>query len=170
MTCVTQNSGVSILVGTIQIASSKDKNLVFGELCFYGVINEIWDLDYNMFTIPIFKCDWVDNKNGIKVDELGFKLVDFSKISHKLDPFILASQAKQVFYVEDQLVPKWSMVLSIPLKDFKNMEGLDDFTDNCMKHHPFISSMLEVESFDAMDESKAIFMRKDCEGIWIENN
>ncbi|RVW36288.1 hypothetical protein CK203_103040 [Vitis vinifera] len=144
MTCVTQNSGVSILAGTMQIASSKDKNLVFGELCFYGVIKEIWDLDYNMFRIPIFKCDWVDNKN--------------------------ASQAKQVFYVEDQLDPKWSIVLSIPPKDFNNMEGLDDFTDNCMEHHPFISSMPEVESFDVMDESEAIYMREDCEGIWIENN
>ncbi|RVW62174.1 hypothetical protein CK203_062575 [Vitis vinifera] len=113
MTCVTQNSGVSILAGTMQIASSKDKN----------------------------PCDWVDNKNGIKVDELGFTLVDFSKIGHKSDPFILASQAKQVFYVEDQLDPKWSIVLSIPPKDFNNMEGLDDFTDNCMEHHPFISSM-----------------------------
>ena len=144
MTCVTQNSGVSILAGTMQIAYSKDKNLVFSELCFYGVINEIWDLDYNMFTIPIFKCDWVDNKNGIKVDELRFTLVDFSKIGRKSDPFILASQA--------------------------NMEGLDDFTDICMEHHPFISSMPEVESFDAMDESEAIYMREDYEGIWIENN
>ncbi|RVW14951.1 hypothetical protein CK203_106748 [Vitis vinifera] len=95
----------------------------------------------------------VDNKNGIKVDKLRFTLVDFSKIGHKLDPFILASQAKQIFYVEDQLDPKWSIVLSIPLKDFKNIEGLDDFTDNCMEHHPFISSMPEFESFDAMDES-----------------
>ncbi|KAL6316882.1 hypothetical protein AAG906_022894 [Vitis piasezkii] len=135
MTCVTQNSGVSILAGTMQIASSKDKN----------------------------PCDWVDNKNGIKVYELGFTLVDFSKIGDNLDPFILASQAKQVFYVEDQLDPKWSIVLSIPLKNFNNMEGLDDFTDNCMEHHPFISSMPEVES-------EAIYMREDCEGIWIENN
>ena len=123
-----------------------------------------------MFTILIFKCDQVDNKNGIKVDELRFTLVDFSKIGHKLDLFILASQAKQIFYVEDQLDPKWSIVLSIPPKDFKNIEGLDDFTDNCMEHHPFISSMPEFESFDAMDESQAIHMRENCEGIWIENN
>ncbi|RVW60630.1 hypothetical protein CK203_048850 [Vitis vinifera] len=40
--------------------------------------------------IQIFKCDWVDNKNGIRVDDLGFTLVDFSKIAYKLDPFILA--------------------------------------------------------------------------------
>ncbi|KAL6315678.1 hypothetical protein AAG906_005769 [Vitis piasezkii] len=42
-------------------------------------------------------CDWVDSKNGVKVDELGFTLVDLSKIGHKSDPFILATQAQQVF-------------------------------------------------------------------------
>ncbi|RVW86524.1 hypothetical protein CK203_042135 [Vitis vinifera] len=33
--------------------------------------------------IPIFKCDWVDNKNGIRVYDLGFTLVDFNKMAHK---------------------------------------------------------------------------------------
>ena len=36
---VTQNSGVSIVATTMQIASSKDKNPMFGELCFYGIIS-----------------------------------------------------------------------------------------------------------------------------------
>ena len=88
----------------MQIASAKDQKLVFGELCFYGIINEIWDLDYTMFRILVFKCDWVDNKNGIKVDDLGFTLVDFNKIAHKSDPFILASQAKQYFMCKTNLI------------------------------------------------------------------
>ncbi|KAL6315961.1 hypothetical protein AAG906_014886 [Vitis piasezkii] len=49
----------------------------------------------------------VDNKNGIRVDDLGFTLVDFNKMAYKSDPFILASQAKQVFYVQDELDPRW---------------------------------------------------------------
>ncbi|RVW72902.1 hypothetical protein CK203_056355 [Vitis vinifera] len=94
---VNQNSGVSIVASTMQIASSKDKNPVLGDMCFYGIITEIWDLDYNMFNICVFKCDWVDSKNGVKVDELGFTLVDLSKIGHKSDPFILATQANKFF-------------------------------------------------------------------------
>ncbi|KAL8541459.1 hypothetical protein ACS0TY_002649 [Phlomoides rotata] len=43
-------------------------------MTFYGVIDEIWELDYYNFRIPIFKCIWVDNNNGIKVDDLGFTL------------------------------------------------------------------------------------------------
>nr|CAN78569.1 hypothetical protein VITISV_021512 [Vitis vinifera] len=37
----TQNSGVSIVASTMEIASAKDQNPVFGELCFYGIITEI---------------------------------------------------------------------------------------------------------------------------------
>ncbi|RVW70679.1 hypothetical protein CK203_059005 [Vitis vinifera] len=88
----------------------------------------------SMFRIPIFKCDWVDNKNGIRVDDLGFTLVDFSKMAHKSNPFILASQAKEVFYG-------------------------DDLMDNSIEHHLIISSLPQVESFNAMDDSDAICMR-----------
>ena len=164
----TQNSGVSVVASTMQIASAKDKNPIFGELCFYGIITEIWDLDYTKFRIPVFKCDWVDNNNGIKVDELGFTLVDLTKVAYKSDSFILASQAKQVFYVQDQLEPRWSIVLS--QKDFLHKEGVDDLIEVPAEHHPSISTIPKIYSFDDMDDSQAICIREYSEGIWIENN
>ena len=109
-----KNIGVSIVASTMQITSAKDKNPIFGELCLYRVITDIWDLDYTIFRIPVFKVNWVDNNNDIKVDEFGFTLVDFMKVAYKLDSFILASQANHVFYVQDQLELRWSIVLSIP--------------------------------------------------------
>ena len=60
-----QNSGVSIVASTMQIASAKDKNPVLSDMCFYGVVTEIWDLDYNMFNICVFKCDWVDSRKMV---------------------------------------------------------------------------------------------------------
>ena len=116
----------------------------------------IWELECTLFRIPIFKCNWVDNKSDIKVDEFGFALVDFTKMAHKLYPFILASQAKQVLYVQDQLDPRWSIVLSTPLKDFFNRKDLDGFMDNSIEHHPFITILPQVESFDAMDDFDVI--------------
>ena len=151
----------------MQISSAKDKNLIFGELCFYGIITEIWDLDYTKFRIPVFKCDWVDNNNSIKVYELGFTLVDLTKVTYKSDSFILASQAKQVFYVQDQLEPRWSIVLS--QKDFLHKEGVDDLIEVPAEHHPSISAIPKIYSFDDMDDSQAICMREDSEGIWIKN-
>ena len=163
----TQNSGGSVVASTMQISSAKNKNPIFGELCFYGIITEIWDLDYTKFRIPVFKCDWVDNNNGIKVDELGFTLVDLTKVAYKSDSFILASQAKKVFYVQDQLKPRWSIVLS--QKDFLHKEGVDDLIEVPAEHHPSISAIPKIYSFDDMDDSQAICMREDSEGIWIEN-
>ncbi|CAL2271370.1 unnamed protein product [Prunus armeniaca] len=90
----TQNSGVYLLAHTMQVASAKDKNPILSNMGFYGVIQEIWDLDYQKFTIPIFRCDWIDSTSGLVVDELGFTLVDLSKIGHRNDQFVLASQVK----------------------------------------------------------------------------
>ncbi|KAL6350674.1 hypothetical protein AAG906_028127 [Vitis piasezkii] len=149
---VTQNSAVSIVATTMQISSAKDKNPIFGELCFYGIITEIWDLDYTMFRIP----------SDIKVDEFGLTLVDFTKMAHKSDPFILASQAKQVFYVQDQLDPRWSVVLSTPQRDFSiSTKDSDDFMNNSIEHHPLITTLPQVESFDTMDDSDVICIRGD---------
>ena len=44
--------------------------------------------------VPIFRCKWVKKNKGIKVNELGFILVDLKKDGKKEDIFILVSQAK----------------------------------------------------------------------------
>ena len=141
-----------VVATTMQITSAKDKNTVFCELCFYGIITAIWEFDYIMFRIPIFKCNWIDNKRGIKVDEFWFTLVDFTKMAHKSNPFILASQTKQVFYVQDQLDQRWSIIFSTPQKDLFNKDDSNDFImNNSIGHHPLITTLAKVESFDAMD-------------------
>ena len=71
--------------------------------------------------------------------------------------------------MQDQHDPRWSVVLSTPQKDFLDWERGDDLMDNFIEHHPFIGGLPQVEAFDAMDDSDAICMRGDCEGIWIEH-
>ena len=78
----------------------------------------------------------------------------------------MASQAKQVFYVQDQIDPRWLVVLSTPQKYFLDKEEGDDLVDNSIERHPFIGTLLEVEAFDA---TNAIYIRGHYEGIWIEN-
>ena len=107
-----QNSGVSLVAKSIHISSAKDKNPIEAEIAYYGIIEEIWELDYIRLRLPIFKCRWVETNGGVKVDELGLKLVDLNREGHKNDPFILASQATQVFYLPDRTNPRWSIVFS----------------------------------------------------------
>jgi hypothetical protein len=85
-----QNSGVRIEASDLDGKRS----------WYYGFIEDIWELDYVFFKISLFRCRWV-NLQSTKVDKYGFTTVDLRRVGFKDDPFILANQAHQVFYLED---------------------------------------------------------------------
>ncbi|BBH08152.1 transposable element gene [Prunus dulcis] len=145
----TQNSGVYLLAQTMQVASAKDKNPILSNMGFYGVIQEIWDLDYQKFTIPVFRCDWIDS-SGLVVDELGFTLVDLSKIGHRNDQFVLASQVKQIFFVDDPMHRGWSVVLSMPNREYNDVIGDEVLGDVIIECEPFTRGMPNVDTFDEL--------------------
>ncbi|XP_026440636.1 uncharacterized protein LOC113339610 [Papaver somniferum] len=119
-----QNSGVSVAANDMHI--SRDDDVTYGKASYYGVLQEIWELDYCERKVHLFKCNWVDNKRGVKRDALGYKIVDLTMLGYKNDPFILASQAKQVFYVKDQLDKKKSIVFVTPPKNYRDDDGNDE--------------------------------------------
>ncbi|CAL9019070.1 unnamed protein product [Prunus brigantina] len=165
----TQNSGVYLLAHTMQVASAKDKNPILSNMGFYGVIQEIWDLDYQKFTIPVFRCDWIDSTSGLVVDELGFTLVDLSKIGHRNDQFVLASQVKQVFFVDDTMHRGWSVVLSMPNREYNDVIGDEVLGDVRIECEPFTRGMPNVDTFDELvGELGGQNIRDGCEDIWIE--
>jgi len=106
-----QNSGVNLEAQSLQFSTSKDQHHVFGLMTYYGIIQEIWEVDYIMFTIPLFKCKCADNKSVVKMNKLGMTLVDFRKVGHPNEPFIMAQQASQVFYVKDPMSEHWFITL-----------------------------------------------------------
>ena len=87
-----QNSGVRI--DAIGIDGNKDN--------YFGVIEEIWELDYGPLKIPLFRCQWVNRAGGgVTTDQYGMTIVDFKKIEYKDEPFVLAKDVAHVFYVKD---------------------------------------------------------------------
>ncbi|TYK11037.1 transposase [Cucumis melo var. makuwa] len=118
---------------------------------------------------PSPDCDWVDNKSGVKVDELGFTIVDLKRIGHKSDSFILATQAKQVFYVQDSTNPEWSVVLTSPQRtieeDFFEYE-IGDMLQEC--GYETIKRMPNVDTPNETDDTNSTYIRHDCEGRWVE--
>ena len=93
-------------------------NNIYTSHTYYGVIKSIWELDYNNFRVPIFRCDWVDMNKGVKVDDLGYTLVNLNKLGFLNDPFVLGKHVKQVCYIDDTLEKFWSLVLKVPEKTF----------------------------------------------------
>ena len=166
---VSQNSGVTVVAKTLQVASMKDNNPIISDMSFYGVIKEIWLLDYFHCQIPVFKCDWVDSKNSVKVDELGFILVELGRVGHKSDSFVLPSQAKQVFYVPDQLDDKCSIVCSTPQRIYYDEDNADEGID-CFVTDETHNKVPDFELFDDVDESPSTYLCEDCEGTWIANS
>ncbi|XP_074305807.1 uncharacterized protein LOC141641029 [Silene latifolia] len=160
-----QNSGVTIVASSIGYVG-RGKQPVDITQSYYGVIFDIWEIDYVDFHVPLFRCEWVDCKKGINVDDMGFILVDFNVIGHIEDPFILASQAKQVFYIKDPLEDKRSVVRY----GKRRILGVDGVVDE--------------EEYDQLDEPSPIstncqneqvirdetYLREDHdEGIWFDN-
>ncbi|XP_073153088.1 uncharacterized protein [Henckelia pumila] len=168
---VVQNSGVSLIAKTMQVVSAKDKHPVVSDMIFFGVIQEIWVLDYHKYQVPMFKCNWVDNNNGIKVDDLGFMLVNLKRVGFKSDSFILASQAKQVFYIEDPQDPTWHVVLTTPTKEYIEFISEDVLENSVIHYQSFTRGFLPMEPLDVdeKDENEPPCIREDCDGTWVDN-
>ncbi|KAL6185090.1 hypothetical protein ACLB2K_041225 [Fragaria x ananassa] len=126
----TQNSGVFVEADTICRASAKDNLQKMDRVSYYGVIRDIILLDYRKFKICLFDCYWANIGTGVKVED-GFTLVNLHKGQHQFDrdPFIFASQAKQMFYSRESDTLNWHVVLRAPRRGFFQNDGVDESTD-----------------------------------------
>jgi len=106
-----QNSGVIVKDDSEHFYSASDNNPIQSSMPYFGVIEEIWELDYNQFRVPVFKCQWVNGNTGVHRDQMGFTSVDLNKVGYKKEPFIMAKQTKQVFYIQDPCDSRLLVVL-----------------------------------------------------------
>nr|XP_025670299.1 uncharacterized protein LOC112770094 [Arachis hypogaea] len=94
----TQNSGVTLVALTTSFASAKDPNPIRAKVSYYGRINDIIELDYfGNFKVVLFRCDWYETQE----DGYGSSYVQFNKKCYQEEPFVLACQVHQCFYVQD---------------------------------------------------------------------
>jgi hypothetical protein len=97
-----QNSGVRVDAYDVM---GEDKSM------YYGQIQEIWELDFHGFQIPLFRCNWVDANKCVVKDKYGFITVDLNRQGYKLKPFVLAKHVTQVFYVPDTTNKRLKVVI-----------------------------------------------------------
>ncbi|KAA0062714.1 transposase [Cucumis melo var. makuwa] len=108
--------------------------------------------------VAIFKCDWVENSGGIKTDELGFVSVYLSRVGHKNDSFIFATQAKQVFFVEDPSDSRWSIVLTPPQRDFADQYNDDELGDTVLNCQGMPKATIDIEYRLDLDENTPTYI------------
>ena len=49
---------------------------------YYGQIEEIWELLYAGFKVPVFWCRWVEGSQGVMKDRYGFTIVDLNQVGY----------------------------------------------------------------------------------------
>jgi len=143
-------------------ASAKDTSQVVDLVTYYGRVIDIILLDYNVFSILLFRCQLVVRGNGVKVED-GFTLVNLnqSQVFFMKDLFILASQAKQVFNSKENDESGWCVVLRGPSIRY-NEEVEEDENTNIGPLPSIIQMDAELE-----EEKSAQNARADCECIYV---
>jgi len=82
-------------------ASSKDKNVIEGNLQYIGKIQEIIELDYRSFKCSIFKRKWYESFDRTQRHDIhsGLFSIDSSKyLPLDKEPYVLPIHCEQVFF------------------------------------------------------------------------
>ncbi|XP_066379444.1 uncharacterized protein [Miscanthus floridulus] len=120
---LTQNSGV-------MTEGSHDGN----NIDFYGVLKEVIELQYNSNlqvrrTVVLFQCDWFKQEGktiGLQ-DDGHFKSINVQSLWYKTDPFILATQSKKIFYLQDTSLGKdWRVVQKFEHRNIYDVAEKDE--------------------------------------------
>ncbi|XP_075514169.1 uncharacterized protein LOC142549218 isoform X3 [Primulina tabacum] len=107
---------------------------------------------------PYLQCDSANHETGIKIED-GFTLVNLHqglKIFEN-DPFILASQAKQVFYSRDDDESNWYVLLKAPSRGSHNV--------NVVEEDAYTSTPLDVSGLQINITEKEPYARNECDII-----
>ncbi|WMV09410.1 hypothetical protein MTR67_002795 [Solanum verrucosum] len=118
----TQNCGGGVLGENDEDSENHD---------YYGVLTDIIELQFVMDRrVILFKCNWFDvydEIKGIKKDEYDFVSVKPDKFLKINEPFVLADQASQVFYANDNSNKGWQVVKKTQPRDsYEIVEQMED--------------------------------------------
>ncbi|KAL3849603.1 hypothetical protein ACJIZ3_011485 [Penstemon smallii] len=121
----TQNSGVVV-------EGEHHKNIID----FYGVLKDIIEVDYlrGGKRVLIFRCDWWSLKKSLgiwKDRDSNITSVNVCKTWYEDQPFVLAYQVRQVYYVQDlKLGKNWRVVEKIQPRGSYDVPKRNDMEPN----------------------------------------
>ncbi|QHN92914.1 uncharacterized protein DS421_17g588130 [Arachis hypogaea] len=156
----TQNSRLYVTSDTRSLASKRDSNVAVGSVSYYGKLVDIIELNYSgQFTVALFRCIWANTTSGrgIKQDSLGHTVVNFSHPIHTGDrkddePYILASEARLVYYMEDDADKEWSVVVHVNPRDMFEMGEDIGHCNFELSPQPILTGLAEFDVEGKLEE------------------
>ncbi|XP_058005383.1 uncharacterized protein LOC131181354 [Hevea brasiliensis] len=168
----TQNNGV-VVIGDIGDEVTN--------IDYYGVLTEIIQLQFlRGRRVVLFHCNWwnvYDRVRGVKIDEYGGGggvSVNCKQTLKTNEPFILANQASQVFYVPDNIHKGWHCVIKahprdsydIPLEEDIDPADLNQLGEGYQADESVNLESRETTTVDANDQIS--WKRMDIEPLIID--
>lgn len=153
-----------------------------GQIDFFGVLKEVLELDYDVPNggykepmVVLFRCVWFDvykEGRGIKRNKFGTISVNTKRFLGTNEPFALASQVGQVYYVRVHNEPDWRFVIKTIPRNFFNFpiiedHGNDDERDN-VENVELDIEMPIIHGDDGVDD--VILPRNDVPPIIVSAN
>ena len=142
-------------------------------ICIYNLDVFYSSLFYlNGNKVILFKCDWWDVINigkWIKNDEYGFTCLNFEWTICTDEPFVLTSQAKQVFYVHNSNDRKWHTVVEIQTQGVYDMNR-DVSTNDPESYQQPITLHSQRYVHDLVDNDLINWDRNDIVGETVHTN
>ncbi|KAL3524945.1 hypothetical protein ACH5RR_013317 [Cinchona calisaya] len=141
---VTQNSGVCVE------GFHKEKHITF-----YGILGDVIELNYVNYNckIVLFKCEWFDLHKSKPVAIDGhFTSINISRLWYDSDPYILSTQAIQVFYINDtKLGGNWQVVQKVHHRHLFDSSLFSSSEENLLEDNQTVCSDAYQE-----DESSSV--------------
>ena len=143
---VTQNSGVLVR-----------GDATTGNINWYGVIRKIISLEFpGQKEVILFQCEWYDvpaattsRSRGYNRDKWGIIDIDTTRFRFKNEPYILATQAEQVFLMKLVKKPAWSSVIALKPRNLFAMP--DDENEGEIESNSIELAMDGMNMLDAHD-------------------
>ena len=147
-----------------------------GNMDWYGVITKIITLDFaNQKEVVLFQCDWYDvpaattkKGRGFSRDQYGIIDVDKTRFRYFNEPYILGTQAEQVFYVPCATKPNWCTVLRMKPR---NLFSMPEAVGAEKEGEPDVESLvvgLEDMNVSRLHEDLTNWKRNDMEGVSVD--
>jgi hypothetical protein len=161
----TQNSGVYV---------KGDSST--GNMDWYGVLRKIICLDFpGEKEIMLFQCAWFDvpaastsKSRRYKKDKFGVIDIDMTRFRYSDEPYILSTQAEQVFYAPNPKKANWCSVLRVQPRNLFAMpegEGIDQV---CELDLDSVVVGVEDMVLEQQNEDVSTWSRSGIDGVTID--
>ncbi|XP_035547475.1 uncharacterized protein LOC109010280 [Juglans regia] len=146
---------------------------------YYGVLMDIIVLNYLGWRhVYLFKCDWFDvcdMRRGVRVGN-HFTSVDSTRKSYKEEPFVLACQASQVFYLKDtSLGRNWLVVQKVTTRNVYDIPSTtvgDEDEDHLIEDEAYQDEEFSPPAHFVMEDDTCLDMplhRNDIDPILVDD-